>query len=95
MSQIQISAEDVLQYGNQLVSLKEEVSSLFGEIHSKMNGLNSVWRSPASDKLISQFQSLKPSFDQYVEALGQYALYLQQTSQSYEENESLLSQGIQ
>lgn len=95
MSQIQISADDVLQYGNQLTSLKEEVSSLFGEVQAKMNSLNSVWSSPASDKLIAQFQSLKPSFDQYVEALNQYAMYLQQTSQSYQENESALSQGIQ
>lgn len=95
MSQIQISADDVLQYGNQLISMKEEVSSLFSEVQTKMNNLNAVWSSPASDKLIAQFQSLKPSFDQYVEALNQYGLYLQQTSQSYQENESVLSQGIQ
>ncbi|MBQ0066100.1 MAG: WXG100 family type VII secretion target [Firmicutes bacterium] len=95
MSQIQISAEDVLSYSQQLSGLKEEVSNVFLEIQSKMNGLNSVWSSPASEKLIAQFQSLKPSFDQYVEALSQYALYLQQTSQSYQENENALSQGMQ
>ena len=40
---------------------------------------------------MNQFQRMYPVFDQYVQALGEYALYLNQTASSYAENEANLT----
>ncbi|MBP3852486.1 MAG: WXG100 family type VII secretion target [Erysipelotrichaceae bacterium] len=94
MSQIQIASQDVFDYSTQLKSLEQDVKSLFEEIKNKMTYIETVWNSPAGQALVEQFQSLNPVFESYVTALDQYALYLQQTAQSYQENEQMLTQGI-
>ena len=67
---------------------------VFKEIKNKMTYIETVWNSPAGTALVEQFQSLNPVFESYVTALDQYALYLQQTAESYQENEQMLTQGI-
>lgn len=94
MDQLQITSTEVQQYGNQMKSLTGEVHSLLQQTHTRMMNMSGVWDSPASRSLIEQFNSCRPVFDQYVEALQQYSLYLTQTAQQYQENESMLQQGM-
>ena len=94
MSNVQISSDDVLQYANQLSMMEQEVLQIFQEIKSKMNYVETIWSSPASKNLMTQFQQMYPIFDQYVKALGEYALYLNQTASSYAENETNLTAAI-
>ena len=73
-----ISSEDVLSYSQQMKSLEHEVQTIFQEVNQRMSQMSSVWDSPASQSLLSQFQSLRPVFDSYVQALEEYAMYLNQ-----------------
>lgn len=91
MNNIQISGEDVLQYSNQLHMMEQEVLQIFRDIKSKMTYIESVWSSPASKNMMTQFQSMNPIFDSYVQALGEYAMFLSQTVQGYAENEKILT----
>ena len=91
MNNVQISSDDVLQYANQLSMMEQEILQIFQEIKSKMTYVETVWSSPASKNLMNQFQRMYPVFDQYVQALGEYALYLNQTASSYAENEANLT----
>lgn len=91
MNNVQISSDDVLQYANQLSMMEQEILQIFQEIKSKMNYVETVWSSPASKNLMGQFQQMYPVFDRYVQALGEYALYLNQTASSYAENEQALT----
>ena len=91
MNNVQISSDDVLQYANQLSMMEQEILQIFQEIKSKMTYVETIWSSPTSKNLMNQFQRMYPVFDQYVQALGEYALYLNQTASSYEENEANLT----
>lgn len=91
MNNVQISSDDVLQYANQLSMMEQEILQIFQEIKSKMTYVETIWSSPASKNLMNQFQRMYPVFDQYVQALGEYALYLNQTASSYAENETNLT----
>lgn len=91
MNNVQISSDDVLQYANQLSMMEQEILQIFQEIKSKMTYVETIWSSPASKNLMNQFQRMYPIFDQYVQALGEYALYLNQTASSYVENEANLT----
>lgn len=95
MSKVQISSQEVFQYANQLKTMNQQVQSIFNAVKNRMVQIESIWQSPASNKLMEQFQSLDPVFRNYVQALDQYALYLNQTATSYQENEQMLTQGIQ
>ena len=94
MNNVQISSDDVLQYANQLSMMEQEIIQNFQEIKAKMTYVETIWSSPASKNLMNQFQRMYPVFDQYVQALGEYALYLNQTASSYAENEANLTAAI-
>lgn len=94
MSGLRISSEDVLATSSQMKQLNQQVQDLFAQVNQRMNQMNAVWDSPASQSLISQFQSLRPIFDSYVQALNEYAQFLHRTALSYQENEQMLSSGL-
>ena len=91
MNTIQISSEDLYQYANQLQIMEQEVVQIFQQMKNKMNHVESIWSSPASKNMMAQFQQSIPMFDQYIQALGQYAIYLNQTASSYAENEQIMT----
>lgn len=95
MANIQISSQEVSQYSFQFKMLNQQVTSIFEDIKSKMNQVETVWSSPTSVRLMQQFRQLQPSFGNYVQELERYALFLEQTALTYQENEALLSKGIQ
>ena len=95
MSSLHISSQEVFGYANQLKTMNQNVQALFHDIQKRMHQIESIWQSPASMRLMEQFQQLDPVFRSYVEALDQYAIFLDQTAQTYQENEQILSQGIQ
>lgn len=95
MANVQISADDVLNYANRLKTSENQIQTVFQEVDAKMNYLNGIWTSPASASLISQFQSLRPVFHSYLQAIETYVQFLQQTAASYQENEQQLASRIQ
>ena len=58
MSQLNISAADLSQHASQLKNMEAEVNSIFSQIRSKMNHVQSIWSSPAASRLMSEFQEL-------------------------------------
>lgn len=94
MNQMQVSSEDVRQYGSQINQMTAQASQIIQMTHNKMMGMSTIWDSPASRSLIQQFNSCRPVFDQYMDALQQYSVYLTQTANAYQENEMALQQGI-
>lgn len=71
--------------------MEQEVVQIFQQMKNKMNHVESIWSSPASKNMMTQFQQSIPIFDQYIQALGQYATYLNQTASSYAENEQIMT----
>ncbi|MBB5183583.1 WXG100 family type VII secretion target [Catenisphaera adipataccumulans] len=94
MAQVQISAEQVRQYAASLRSLNNQVTTIFHDVQARMNTVDQAWRSPASQALLQQFQTLIPAFRNYESALEQYAAFLRQTAQVYQENEQSLQKAI-
>lgn len=94
MNGLMISSDEVLSYSQEMKALENEVQSIFLDVNQKMDQLQSIWDSPASQSLQSQFQSLKPVFQSYVQALDDYANFLNQTAISYQENEQILSSAL-
>lgn len=94
MDRLQITSDDVQQFGNTIQSMTAQISQLLQVTHNKMMNMSGVWDSPASRSLIEQFNSCRPVFDQYTQALQEYSLYLKQTANAYQENESALQQGL-
>ena len=95
MAQIHVSSEDIIQYANQVRSLKEEVTQVFNDVKARMNQLQTCWSSPASQQLQAQFESLYPSFQGYVDAIESYTSYLENSANTYQENEELLRSSLQ
>lgn len=90
MSSILLTSEDLENASRSLKAMEEEVNTLFQGIRQDMNRLNSFWNSPAASNLQEKFTALSPAFDQYVEQLDRFVLFLSQTAQAYQENESVL-----
>ena len=95
MSQIRVSSDEIIQYANQLRSLKNEVLQVFNDVKNRMNQLETSWSSPASHQLQSQFERCYPSFQGYVDAIEAYASYLEISGRTYQENEEMLQTSFQ
>ncbi len=90
MSKIYLTSEDLENSSRNLKAMEEEISTLFQGIRQEFYRLNSFWNSPAANSLQERFQALSPAFDQYVEQVDRFAIFLSQTAQAYQENESVL-----
>lgn len=95
MNSVQISAQDIQQFANQLSNQEQEMTSVFRSIQTKMNEVQNQWQSPASSALMNEFQSMHAVFQSYTQAIQNYVQYLTTTSQTYEENECILQKSIQ
>jgi uncharacterized protein YukE len=58
-----------------------------------MHAMSASWQSPAGEKCLQEFESFASAFEQFTALIDAYIVYLNQTAQSYQENESLLSGG--
>ena len=90
MSNIVLSSEELFNASRSLKAMEEEVNGIFQGIRSDMNRLNSFWNSPAANALQENFAMLSPAFDQYIDQLDRFVLFLSSTAQAYQENESVL-----
>ena len=95
MNSVQISAQDIQQFANQLSNQEQEMTTIFREIEAKMNEVQANWKSPASTALLNEFHSMHGVFQSYTQAIQNYVQYLTTTSQTYEENELSLQEAIQ
>lgn len=90
MSNILISSEELRTQAGVLRASKGEMASLFSQIQSRMRLMSIVWNSPAGNRCIEQFETLTPAFEQYIQLVENYCLYLDQTAAAYQENEEML-----
>lgn len=94
MAQLLISAAELQHYASKLKTMEEEMNQNFQQIKAKMNEVESIWSSPASTRLMEEFSSLVPVFNNYVQTIENHVSYLSQTAQAYEENERMMEQNI-
>ncbi|MDD7280860.1 WXG100 family type VII secretion target [Floccifex sp.] len=87
---LQIAYEDVIQYANQMNTLKQEMMDVFQDIQTKMNAISSTWDSPASRQFQSEFQQVVPAFSNFIQMMDGYVQFLSQTGDIYKENEEML-----
>lgn len=93
MSQVFLTSEELMNASAALKAMEQEVCQIFGGIRSDMTRLNASWDSPAAHSLQEKFSALSPVFDQYTEQLDRFVLFLSQTAEAYQENETLLGAG--
>ena len=95
MSSVNISSADIQSYANQLKQLEQEMTSVFDNIQMKMNSVQAIWHSPASTALMNEFQNMHAVFNSYSATIDNYAQYLTNTAETYQENEFMLEKSIQ
>lgn len=95
MDTLQITLSQLQQTSSSIRQENQQLSSCLQEIYVCMNQLSSEWQSPAAQTIRSKFQSMLPIFDQYRDAVEQYATFLDQTSATYQTMEQQLTTNAQ
>lgn len=90
MDKITIQLEEVSEKSRQIHACNEECCNYLKEITNAMKQISYSWDSPASQMLQMRFFALSPVFENYRVIIEQYATFLQQTVQTYENLEQTL-----
>ena len=77
LPQVKVSAESIRLQNKKLNACLQDISKT-------MNQLSVHWQSPAATTLQSKFQRLLPTFDSYYETIESYAMFLEQTVETYQ-----------
>ena len=68
----------------------KKLDACLKDINQTMNQLSSHWQSPAATTLHTKFQHLLPIFDSYYQTIESYAMFLDQTVDTYQALEKQL-----
>lgn len=95
MDHVHIRSQEVNEMAGQLQVYNGQLRTCLNEVTAKMRQLHLSWDSPAGFALQERFLQLLPVFERYEQVVEQYATYLRQTAQSYQDADSMLKQQAQ
>ena len=87
---IQISTQALIDTAKKVRDINEILDTKLAEINSCMNELDTTWKSDAGFEIREAMNALKPRFEQYKSVVNSYAMFLDNTAQSYENTETAL-----
>ena len=91
-----IQIEEANSVAGQMQQTNNNLDNKLNEIMQIMENINVKWSSPASQDTISQFKTLKGSFDQYKEKINRYVSFIQkQVTEAYNAGEKVIQVNLQ
>lgn len=88
---IHISSSELRNSASSLRSQISQLQTMLETSRSQMHALEGQWSSPASRAFMQEYDSMLPMTKNYLEAASNFAFYLEQTAQAYEQTEQMLA----
>lgn len=85
MSKANVDPADLRRFALDLKRFTDEIQSLVGQMHSRMNNLESSWRDQEQKKFSEAFQQTAKSLGVFVEAAGEHASFLNKKAAAIEQ----------
>ena len=71
------------------------IKNLTDEMIQEIESLRNAWEGESAEKTVSKFKSLSSTFEEKFDTINQYANFLEEAAQAYDEAENAVSQGAE
>ncbi len=85
MSKANVDPAELRRFALDLKRFTDEVESLVGQMHGKMNNLNSTWRDQEHAKFAEAFAQTTKALGTFVNAAGDHAVFLNKKAAAIEQ----------
>ena len=93
MDSINISLAQVANTASSIRATNQRLKTNLAEIKAQMNSLSQNWSSPAGETIVARFNALDSTFEAYYKVIENYAVFLDQTVESYDTAENTTNTG--
>jgi uncharacterized protein YukE len=76
MSKAHVDPADLRKFANDLKRFSVDLESIMGQLHARMNTLETTWRDQEQRKFAEAFASTAKSLGTFIEAAGEHAVFL-------------------
>ena len=84
MSKANVDPAELRRFAMDLKRFTDEIESLMGQLHSRMNGLEGSWRDQEQKKFAEAFVQTTKALAVFVEASGEHAAFLNKKAAAIE-----------
>ena len=85
MAQAHVDPADLRRFALDLKRFTDDIESLMGQLHARMNALGGTWRDQEQKKFAEAFQQTTKALGSFVEAAGEQAAYLNKKAAAIEQ----------
>jgi WXG100 family type VII secretion target len=84
MSKANVDPAELRRFALDLKRFTQEIETLVGQMHSKMNGLEGSWRDQEQKKFSETFAQTTKALAHFVEAAGEHSAFLNKKAAAIE-----------
>jgi len=85
MSKANVDPAELRRFAMDLKRFTDDIESLIGQLHSRMNGLEGSWRDQEQKKFADAFVQTTKALAAFVEASGEHAVFLNKKAAAIEQ----------
>ena len=85
MSKAHVDPAELRRFAIELKRFTEDIDSLMGQLHGRMNTLGGSWRDQEQKKFAEAFAQTTKALATFVEAAGEHAIFLNKKAAAIEE----------
>jgi uncharacterized protein YukE len=85
MSKAHVDPAELRRFALDLKRFTDEIESLMGQLHSRMNGLEGTWRDQEQKKFAEAFMQATKALAAFVEAAGEQSVFLNRKAAAIEQ----------
>ena len=95
MATIKVNSTVMRDKAETFRSVASTIYDLTQEMFQEIEGLHSVWEGESAELTVKQFQSLQSTFEEKKQTIENYAKFLEEAAQAYDEAEEYVQQGAE
>ena len=84
MSKANVDPAELRRFAMELKRFTDDIESLMGQLHARMNSLEATWRDQEQKKFAETFTNATKALGAFVEAAGEHAVFLNKKAAAIE-----------
>lgn len=95
MATIKVDSSVMRDKASTFKQVASTIKGLTDEMTQEIESLSSVWEGESAETTVTKFKSLASTFEEKYNTINQYASFLEEAAQAYDEAEKAVAQGAE
>ncbi len=91
MATIKVDSTAMRDKATTFRTIASNISSYTDQMEQEINGMKSVWEGEAAESTVAKFAAFKESFEEKKKAIENYATFLENAAEAYDNSENSIT----